>query len=231
MSNLIFTPSWTTEDNPELMGGLYGQEHIKNEPMLFSASYEDAMRLGGPITRTFMMDHLDYLERVCGVSEGENWIIDSRVHMLMDGWWPCIPGFHNDDIPRGGEFGQPYWNGPEIEYKAEHLLMVLGPIGMTEFISPGETFEVSNPIGKEEVYGDWNKEIRAQVESGKVKTQKVISGQVVRFSEPDFHRGMPAEGNGWRFFIRASKGTPRKCSEDPLRRQVQVYMETPEKGW
>jgi hypothetical protein len=230
MNKVSFTPSWTIENNPELEGGLYKEEAIKNEPMLFSASVKDALNLGGPITRTFIMDHLDYFNKSHGLPE-EGWIIDSRVHMLMKDWWPCIPGWHNDDIPRGGEFGQPYWNGMDIEYRAEHKLMVIGDIAMTEFIAPGETIELSNPIGKECVYNDWNKEINAQIEAGKIKTVKAKSGQVICFSEPDFHRGVPAESNGWRYFIRATKNTTRKFSDDPLRRQVQVYMSMPEKGW
>jgi hypothetical protein len=41
-----------------------------------------------------------------------------------------------------------------------------------------------------------------------------------------------ANGNGWRFFIRASWSTDRvKNCTNEIRRQVQVYMENPVEGW
>lgn len=74
----------------------YTDEQIKNEPMLFNCDFKHAYDLGGPITGEFL-DHIaDHLPT-------EDIVVDSRVHMLMPGWFPCIPGFHHDDVPRSGK--------------------------------------------------------------------------------------------------------------------------------
>jgi hypothetical protein len=76
-------------------------EMIKNEPMFFSADSDFVKEHGGPITRRFL------------ASMPSDWIAardliwDSRSHMLMPGWYPCIPGWHLDDIPRTRPDGQP----------------------------------------------------------------------------------------------------------------------------
>jgi len=44
-----------------------------------------------------------------------------------------------------------------------------------------------------------------------------------------FHRGTPATGNGWRFFLRAMTNTPQKANNE-IRKQVNVYIEA-EAGW
>jgi hypothetical protein len=63
-------------------------EIIKNEPMFFNCDLNFAFENGGPITEAFIR------------TLPEDWqdcnpVLDSRVHMLMKGWFPCIPGFHH----------------------------------------------------------------------------------------------------------------------------------------
>jgi hypothetical protein len=197
------------------------QEEIKNEPMLFSVDVEYALRNAGPITREFI--------RCSGLAESkEKWIIDSRVHMLMPGWLPAIPGYHTDDCERSRQDGQPNYINPS--YRATHLMAVVdsGTGSLTEFVkTPMILDEV--PLGQT-VYKVWNDEVKARVARGELETWQVKSGDIVRFGHEDFHRVMPAIGNGWRYFIRASSGTPRKFYNE-IRKQVQVYMSDPEAGW
>lgn len=92
-------------------------EQIKNEPMLFSCDCIHARRLGGPITHAFL-DSLptDWLL-------ADDFVVDSRVHMLMPGWFPAIPGYHHDDVPRSREDGQPDYIAPA--YRSEHVMMLV----------------------------------------------------------------------------------------------------------
>lgn len=95
----------------------FAQEQVKNEPMLFSCDWRVAQDLGGPLTQAF-------LARLGESWENEGVIIDSRVHMLMPGWFPCIPGWHHDDVPRERSDGQPNYHNPS--YRSEHVMALVG---------------------------------------------------------------------------------------------------------
>jgi hypothetical protein len=65
---------------------------IKKEPMFFNSDFDYAYLNGGKITRSFL-DNLPDGWRI-------DVVFDSRIHMLMPGWYPSIPGWHHDDVPR-----------------------------------------------------------------------------------------------------------------------------------
>src|SRR5690348_15718886 len=114
----------------------YPQETIKSEPMLFSSSVEFAVLNGGPITKEFVSKL---------PKDWSDCIIDSRVHMLMPTWYPCIPGWHHDDVPRSREDGQPNYKNPE--YHSEHIAAVVGDCSLTAFIK--SSVDVDDvPIGR-----------------------------------------------------------------------------------
>lgn len=200
----------------------FSQEQIKAEKMLFSASVGLAEYCSGPITRAF----LSCLRQ----AEGAEWdaaIIDSRVHMLMVGWYPCIPGWHLDDVPRTRADGQP--DHKEPKYRARHAMAVVGDCSLTEFFI-GETRLPDVPIGKGIVYGEWNKAINQHIGFAPYRVRQVSDGDVLLFDWQSFHRGVPATKNGWRFFIRATINTDREFFNE-VRQQVQVYLPAPEAGW
>lgn len=199
----------------------FSESVIKNEPMLFSCDTRTAYKLGGPITREF-------LNQLPSLNEGD-YIIDSRVHMLMPGWYPCIPGWHLDDVPRTRPDGQPEHDHPA--YKASNILAIIGDASITEFIDgPLELQDVG--YGEGAVYGKWNAEINRRLASGnsQISISQVPECRLVRFGFGAFHRGVPATKNGWRFFIRANYNTARKVHNE-IRQQVQVYLPVPEMGW
>jgi hypothetical protein len=195
-------------------GGLYFPEKIiQDEPMLFSASREFAMRNGGIITQNFVTNYLH---------DHEDWIIDTRVHMLMPGWYPCIPGWHHDDVPRPNN-GQPDYE--KMEYKAIHRMCVVGNTAMPQFLN------IQSHMPKVEgdtIYKVWDEILEKRTK--KEDKYTVRPGDVIDFTWQDFHRGMPAEKNGWRFFIRASRNTKRPF-KNKVRTQVQVYMPVINAGW
>lgn len=195
----------------------FSQSVIKKEPMLFSCDTKAAMLKGGEITKQFIKESL---------YGHDDWIIDSRVHMLMPTWYPCIPGWHHDDVPRSTPSGQPNYDTPE--YRSEHIMMVMGPTAMPEFLQDTVTLPRVSIESGEIIYKCWDSLIENH--TPKLRRFTLYSGQVIRFSWQAFHRGMPATKEGWRFFIRASRKTNRKIFNE-VRTQTQVYLPITNQGW
>jgi len=202
---------------------------IKNEPMLFNCDLEHALKYAGPITKHW----LNNLPKDW-VDIGDTLVIDTRVHMLMPGWYPCIPGWHHDDVIRSSLTGQPDYDS---EYKSEHIITLLNSdiaptkfaLGTSDFIYPEE--------GKI-VYGEWTKEVDKQLEQGVLTSYSAPDQCLIHFDDHTWHTGVKAVKNGWRWFGRVSRyfkndqavfrGNPRS---NEIRCQVQVYLETPDSGW
>jgi hypothetical protein len=196
----------------------YSQEDIKNEPMFFNCDLDFAYKHGGEITR-------DFIYFMPSDWRDSNPVFDSRVHMLMKDWYPCIPGWHHDDIPRNTPTGQPNYENPA--YHSEHLLgLVNAEICPTLFIQ--DNVIVTEPDINGRVYQTWDAEIRSK----QYKTYEAESGLYLQFNADTFHTGTKAKEQGWRWFARASRNTDRQRTiTNEIRRQVQVYLETPEAGW
>lgn len=214
-----FFPQWAALPSAEPMGA-WSDEAIKNEPMLFSCDIAYAGKHGGPLTRGF----LDRLAST-GIGKRDDWIIDSRVHMLKTGWWPCIPGWHIDDFHRGGD-GQP--DLASLSADLGHVMAIVGNYSRTEFLD-GEV-ELTDPPAGVVKYGWYNNQIRKLVAGQFVAPVPVEPGRLYWFGGSDFHRGTPATKDGWRWFIRATSGSDRKPVNE-IRRQVQVYLAIPDEGW
>lgn len=202
---------------------------LKNEPMFFNCDLEYAYKHGGDITRTY----IDGLPRDWKLDDP---VLDSRVHMLMKGWYPCIPGWHHDDVPRSTPTGQPNYIDPE--YKSEHIMgLVNGSICPTEFATG--RFYMSEPDINKTIYQVWHKEVLRQLfdatrfgEGDDLKLIDAQSGEYIQFDNHTFHSGTKAVENGWRWFIRLSRNTKRqKFITNEIRHQVQVYLEDPTQGW
>jgi hypothetical protein len=199
----------------------YTQDQVKQEPMLFSADVRFALEHGGLITREF-------ISRLPG-DWYKDYIIDSRVHMLMPGWYPCIPGWHLDDVPRTRPDGQPDHAHPA--YKASNIMAIVGDASITEFIKGNLELEDVG-FNQGAVYGTWNAEINKRLaeQNCQISIRKVPELTLIDFKFGAFHRGVPATKNGWRFFIRANYNTARKVMNE-VRQQTQVYLPVPESGW
>ena len=195
----------------------FTDDQIKNEPMFFSCDRNYVESNGGPISKSF----LAALE-----SGWENCIIDSRVHMLMPGWWPAIAGNHHDDVPRSKSNGQPNYDNPE--YYSEHAMaLVGGDVCPTEFSLGKAEFE---EVVTGKVYGVWHNKVNEYVKSGVLKTVSAPTNTMLYFDWQTWHQGTKAVKNGWRWFMRASRNTQRPIKNE-IRRQVQVYLEKPMEGW
>lgn len=205
-------------------------EKIKKEPMFFNCDFQYAYENGGEITKSF----LDSLP--------EDWkkqslVFDSRVHMLMPGWFPAIPGWHHDDVPRaeiptGQHFitgGQPDYDNPK--YKSEHILgLVNSEVCPTEF-ALGNCLMPAIKDG-ELIYRQWHKEVEELIEDNILEKVKCEDRQLYYFDWQTFHTGTKAVSNGWRWFGRVSRNTDRvdKITNE-IRVNCQVYLEFPMEGW
>lgn len=200
--------------------GNFPQEIVKKEPMMFSADASFAYANGGILTREF-------IDNLTGeFHSNKQLIVDSRVHMLMPGMYPCIPGFHHDDVPRERSDGQPEYLNPS--YKSKHCMAIFGGGARTKFALGCAPFpEV--PLNQK-YYKVWHPIVQDFVELGVLKRYDANYGEMIYFDWNSWHEGTPAYETAFRFFIRASINTNRKPKNE-LRTQTQVYLEVPMEGW
>ena len=155
----------------------------------------------------------------------------------MPGWFPAIPGYHHDDVPRpvipvGQHFitaGQPDYDNPR--YKSEHILaLVNANICPTKFVV-GKC-KMPPVADGELVYRKWHGEVEKLIADEKVEVIECPDRQLVYFDWECFHTGDKAVSNGWRWFGRISRNTDRINNiTNEIRKQVQVYLEFPMEGW
>jgi hypothetical protein len=131
---------------------------LKREPMLFACDVSTASELAGPVTRAWL-DALPQLDAPA--------IIDTRVHMLIPGFWPCIPGWHHDDVPREREDGQPDYFKPS--YRTTHIATFVCagsgyPAAPTEYAS-GTCGFPDVPVG-EKFYKRWSPMVDEAIANG-----------------------------------------------------------------
>lgn len=204
---------------------------IKNEPMFFNCDLNFAWDKGGEITRSFITNLPTEWQQDEGI------VFDSRVHMLMPGWYPAIPGFHHDDVPRpdipaGQHFltaGQPDYDNPR--YLSEHILgLVNADICPTHF-ALGECVMPQIPDG-ELIYRHWHNEVEKLIDKGEMQRVAIRDRMLTAFDWQTFHTGEKAIHSGWRWFGRVSRNTDRvKKITNEVRVNAQVYLEFPTQGW
>lgn len=191
---------------------------VKGEPMFFRATGEYAYHNGGPITREFLRALDTPLDKI---------LFDSRVHMLMKDWYPCIPGWHHDDVARTRADGQPdYDNAP---YRPRFAMALVGDsVCRTEF-ALGEACFTKIPEGQM-LYETWHQEVENLIDAGELTSWLAPMHQVIYFDDRSWHQGTQATGRGWRWFGRATFDSMLK-PENEIRQQVQVYLANPMGGW
>lgn len=208
----------------------YSQEQIKNEPMFFNCDGEYAFHKGESITKQFLSRFLiDENIQNSGIYSLKDIVVDTRVHMLMPGWYPCIPGFHFDDVPRTLDNGQPDHENPI--YKSNHCIALInGDICPTQFAIGKANF---SPVREDEIYyKKWHPEVVRHIYNGELKTILAPDRTLIFFDWNTWHQGTKCIKSGWRWFGRISWNTDRiKNVTNEIRKQVQVYLEFPMEGW
>lgn len=197
------------------------EQELRFLPQLFRADLDMAWRIGGIVVR-------DVIAQIGFASRWKYLSVDTRVHMLMKGMFPCIPGWHCDDFYRPD--GYPALDRVMKEAPAEHASMILGGCSRTVFITT--PVEVDIPRGCNwsvgTIYGRAHKQIEEADFGGERRT--VNPGELFHFSPLTWHRGSPATANGWRYFIRVT-GSNHLEPLNEIRTHAQVYMTEPFAGW
>ena len=197
-------------------------DEIKNELMFFNCDLKFAYKNGGNITKSF-------IDNLPNDWKFDDVVFDSRVHMLMKGWYPCIPGWHHDDVPRTLKNGQPNYDNPE--YYSEHILGIVNSFICPTKFAIGEVY-MPKIINDDIVYEKWNEIIDKEIKEGILRVDEVQDRTLTYFNCNTFHTGQKAIDNGWRWFGRISRNTNRiKNISNEIRINSQVYLEFPKKGW
>lgn len=207
-----FVPSFQAIDH---VNALPTQRALKDEIMLYQASLEFAESNAGPIMSEFLYK--------LPSSFKENIVIDSRVHYLQSGYYPAIPGYHLDWIPRKNNGTSPDLS---VIPDYQHIVMVVAQTSLTEFVAENIDLPLLFVAPEERAFSYANDTIKL---SG-VNTRHVENGDMVLFTSRDWHRPVPAEVDEWRYFIRASKVSHAK-PKNQIRIQAQVYIPIEEASW
>ena len=107
-------------------------------------------------------------------------------------------------------------------------MMIFGNVAYTQFLR--DSVSLVDPLPGERLYDSYNRQINRKLACKEVSYESVTPGRLLSFGNSDLHRGVAAQGSGWRFFIRASLGSSRMVTNE-TRMQTQVYLPVPEAGW
>lgn len=207
----------------------FAQDEVENTPGLFRASLDDALLYGGDAVRKA-------LSTIELIGDKKFVSVDVKVHMLMPGMIPAIPGWHTDGIPRNPD-GSP--SGSMLPYcpnmdglSSPHFhLFVAGDCSPTQFLS-------QRSIGLEvpdEPTNDLYSAINEQVADLTIlKREDIPEGVWWGWDWFELHRAQPAIKRGWRMLIRVTE-SDFLAPEDDLRRvlrtQQQAYLASESFGW
>lgn len=230
----------TFNRNPIVTAGTIEQpsmDEVRNTPQLFNASLDDALKYGGDLTREAIGAMNLRLDK-------RHVIVDTKVHMLMPGFYPAIPGWHTDAAPRGPESNPLNSQGPnppnlflqEENSSPRFHLLVTGEGALTKFITHKTTFVIPDEPTVE-LYKDltdrivpWEYALGSQFSD---YVQTIPTCTVWEWDWWTLHTATPATKNEWRFLIRVTEtdySEPESNLRNIIRTQSNVYV--PESfGW
>lgn len=206
------------------------QDDIKNTQGLWNASFDDAFRFGGDVTRAA-------LQAMNLRGDKKHIVVDVKTHMLMPGMIPAIPGWHTDGVPRGGKSLSPASGAPHIEMQVGHdspryHLLVVGGDCPTKFIA-SRNIELQTE-GLPNLYAGVSSQVCEMNNKGLLDTYDAPDGQVVEWDWWELHTAQQARAPGWRYLIRVTETDYLEPQSDlrlVLRNQQQVYLPTEKFGW
>ena len=202
------------------------QDVIKNTQALWNASLEDALRYGGDLTKSALgAMNLKF--------DKKHIIIDTKVHMLMPGFYPAIPGWHTDGVPRGKERHPQAKAAPNI-FAQDHMsdtrfhLLVTGEGCLTDFLYTKDVWlDVPNEPDTK-LYKMIDDQVKSLLEQNELSKFSVPSCTAVEFDWNEIHTGVAASKHEWRFLIRVTETDHQEPCRDlrkVLKTQQQVYVE------
>ena len=207
-------------------------ELVANTLGLVNASVEDAVRYGGDLTRAALS--------VLPITNSRKYVVvDTKVHMLMPGFMPAIPGWHTDGVPRGPD-GDPLAKAaPDLDAQSQltmegrgtrFAMLVTGVGCRTEFVGTRLDLEPDDTWKTPHLYAG----LSEQVERLAPPITTAPECGAVLFDWWDIHRGVAAKAHEWRFFIRVTESdlvAPWSDLRRVIRTQQQVYVPSDRYGW
>lgn len=204
---------------------------VKNTFSIWNASYDDAVRYGGEVTREALRSMNLHHDR-------KNLIIDTKIHMLMPGWSPAILGWHVDGAPRdanknpqGSGLPDTYAQEGDERFNRYHIL-VTGHGCLTQYINQ----ELYVPIPEkpsENLYSMMSKYVQKFIGWNQNFISTFESCTAYEFDWWNIHTGVLATKKEWRYLIRVCESDyyePRKDLREIIRMQSQVYSPA-DFGW
>lgn len=201
------------------------QTEIKNTFGLWNASYDDAIRYGGEITRYALRNMKLHHDR-------KNIVIDTKVHMLMPGWSPAIPGWHADGAPRDAS-KNPQGKGMPDTFAQEgdgrfnrYHIMVTGEGCLTQYINRPMYIPIPD-APSDQVYSLMSEYVQQKVlDNSKLLVDTFKSCGIYEFDWWNIHTGVIATKKEWRYLIRVCESDyyePQKDLREVIRMQSQIY--------
>jgi hypothetical protein len=218
MKKIILYPEITTVGKIHPITAVHT---IERETMIFSGSPEFVRKQPGAELANMILSSIEDPKLKCPKHLYP--VIDTRSHMLMEGMYPAIPGWHCDGVIRDTETGQPDFS--KLDPLARHTVVTMssvpGGTSRTEFVT--EPLEVQ--YDERKVWGSIDEDINEELDP---TTISLDDGIITTFNQTTLHRATSTMKKGWRFFFRLSYyHTPPR---NQIRNQVQVYTIT-NQGW
>lgn len=229
------------------------QELVKNTPSLWQADLDTAVRYGGELTHAA-------LGAMNLRGDKRFTVVDTKVHMLMPGQCPAIPGWHTDGAPRllaspqdltGHLAHSPTGQGPPDLRVQEHWgeegrtprfhLLVTGHGCLTEFLWNPLTIDIAE-VASPDLYAELTTVVEQKRGLDYVAGEDLATSfrfapscTVIEWDWWNLHQGILAQQREWRFLIRVTESDyheplPPSRLPEIIRTQQMVY--TPMRfGW
>lgn len=208
-----------------------GIQDMNETTMFWRGTPQHLVENAGPLTAALTQELLALEAFTQAVNNaGEHTVlVDTRISMITaPGWYPSIPGWHGDYVPRG-ENGQP--DLAAVDPRVQHFMIlastVENPVSATEFLCD----RVELQVDPDAVW----KSVNQQLQTKENRTQRVQQLTWYQFSQDALHQATPATTPGWRLFYRASiLPVDHPNAQGPvnvIRRCTQIYMDVKTAGW
>lgn len=202
-------------------------DEIRMTPALLGADLDTAARYGGDLTRAA-------LGAMNLRGDRRNVIVDTKTHLLMPGFYPGIPGWHSDGVPRGPERNPAGKGAPDIaaqeamdDVAPRFHLLVTGAHCPTRFATErGLILDVPEEPTPD-LYAGISRQMRAMDAAGSLATMETAPSTVYEWDWWHLHTAQAATAHGWRFLIRVTETDhhePRTDLSEIIRTQQQVYV-------
>lgn len=157
------------------------------------------------------------------ISDWSNWVVDVKVHMLMQGQYPCIPGWHTDMVPRDKRGQLDY---KQVKQDGSYPIMLWVSNGpLTEYLS--------QPMGVTHNDLKTHRALGMAIRKCRIPAYSPPAQHWIGMDQTTPHRGTMASNKGWRVFIRLLHKSiaPTNPTQSVIRRHCQVYLNAGDFSW